>query len=106
MSSIINFAIRGCQIIFAAIILGLSVGLVRGQKEDLSSPISLKYAAFVGAVSFIAGIFGIAAEFVSALQGKISMIIDGLITLINIAGGVVRCTLVICTQSGYCLRHD
>jgi hypothetical protein len=90
-SPILNFAIRGFQILFAAVVLGLSVGMIRGQWEGLNSPISLRYTAFVGGVSFLGGVIGIATEWISVLQGMVGLIIDGLITLLNIAGGVVRC---------------
>jgi hypothetical protein len=90
-SPILNFVIRGFQILFAAVVLGLSVGMINGQWSGLNSPISLRYTAFVGGITFLAGIIGIAAEWVSVLQGMVGLIIDGLITLFNIAGGVVRC---------------
>ncbi|KAF1974258.1 hypothetical protein BU23DRAFT_531733 [Bimuria novae-zelandiae CBS 107.79] len=88
-SPIVNFIVRGFQIVFAACVLGLSVGLIKGQRPGLDSPISLRYCAFVGGISFIAGFVGVAAEWVSVLQGKIGLIIDGVVTLINIAGAVL-----------------
>lgn len=88
-SPVLNFAIRGFQIVFAAVVLGLSVGMIKGQGPFLSSPISLRYTAFVGGISFLTGFVGIAAEWVSVLQGMVGLIIDGLIILLNIAGGVL-----------------
>ncbi|KAJ4286715.1 hypothetical protein N0V90_012967 [Kalmusia sp. IMI 367209] len=88
-SPIVNFALRGFQIVFASVVLGLSVGLIRGQAKGLNSPISLRYASFVGGVSLITAFVGIAAEWISVLQGMIGLAIDGVVTLINIAGGVL-----------------
>ena len=88
-SPIVNFAVRGFQILFAAVVLGLSVGMVKGQGPGSQSPISLRYTAFVGGVTFLTAIVGIAAEWVSVLQGMVGLIIDGIVMLLNIAGGVV-----------------
>lgn len=91
-SSIFNFVIRGFQILFASVVLGLSVGMVKGRGPGRDSPISLRYTAFVGGVTFLTAIIGIAAEWVSVLQGMVGLIIDGIIILLNIAGGVVSCS--------------
>ncbi|KAF9735401.1 hypothetical protein PMIN06_002613 [Paraphaeosphaeria minitans] len=88
-SPILNFALRGFQILFAAVVLGLSVGMIKGQGPGLNSPISLRYTAFVGGVSFLTAIVGIASEWISILQGMVGLVIDGLVTLLNIAGGVL-----------------
>lgn len=91
-SPLVNFVLRGFQLVFASVVLGLSVSLVRGQMPGSNSPISLRYCSFVGGLTFIAAIIGIAAEWVSALQGKVGLLIDGVVTLVNVAGGVVRCS--------------
>lgn len=64
--------------------------MIKGQGPTLNSPISLRYTAFVGGVSFLTAIVGIAAEWISVLQGMVGLVIDGLVILLNIAGGVVR----------------
>ena len=93
--SLVSFALRGFQVIFAAVVLGLSVSLIRdqgykfGTDERYSSPIILRFAAFVGGLTLLTAFVSIAAEFVSALQGKILFVIDAIITLINVAGGIV-----------------
>jgi hypothetical protein len=94
-SPLVNFVLRGFQLVFASVVLGLSVSLVRGQAEGSNSPISLRYASFVGGLTFIAAIIGIAGEWVSVLQGKVGLLIDGIVTLVNVAGGVVRCNSLI-----------
>ncbi|KAK3217433.1 hypothetical protein GRF29_1g3057418 [Pseudopithomyces chartarum] len=88
-SPLVNFVLRGFQLVFASVVLGLSVSLVRAQAEGSNSPISLRYASFVGGLTFIAAIIGIAAEWVSVLQGKVGLLIDGIVTLVNVAGGVL-----------------
>lgn len=88
MSGIANFAIRGAQIIFAAIVTGLSIGLARGHHWG-NLPVILGYVSFVGCVSLLAGFAGLASAWIDALQGKIGLIIDGFIMLVNLAGGLV-----------------
>lgn len=96
MTPIVNFAIRGFQALFAIIILGLSVDLVRGQKYgDL--PATLGFAAFVGGVSIVAVVIGIASTWVEALQGIIGAGIDGVVAVINLAGGVVCSYILLCS---------
>ncbi|KAF2691648.1 hypothetical protein K458DRAFT_285832, partial [Lentithecium fluviatile CBS 122367] len=94
----------GFQLLFSVIVLGLSIGLLRGQgpgDEGYSStPITIRFAVFVGAISLVTGFIGVAAEWVSALQGKIMLVIDGIITVINIAGGVVSAILHLTSNIG------
>lgn len=89
-SPLLNFVLRGFQIVFASVVLGLSVGLVRAQIEGSASPISLRYCSFVGGLSFLGAIIGMAAEWRDLLQGNIGLLIDAVVALVNIAGGVVR----------------
>ncbi|PVI06030.1 hypothetical protein DM02DRAFT_610357 [Periconia macrospinosa] len=94
VSPIVNYAIRGFQAVFASVVLGLSVTLVRNQGPGLASPLSLRYAAFVGGFTLLAAFVGVAAEFLSALQGKVVFLLDGLVTLISISGGVLLAVLI------------
>ena len=89
MPNFVNFVLRGFQTLFAAVILGLSVSLVKGQWEGTKPPITLQYAAFVGGITLVAAVVGLASEWVTALQGKIGFIIDGVMTVVNLAGEVV-----------------
>lgn len=87
-SPILNFAIRGTQALFAIIVFGLSTTLIRGHKlGSLSS--SLGFVAFVGALSFLAALLGIASHWLQVLQGHIGVLIDAIIVGVNIAGGIV-----------------
>jgi hypothetical protein len=86
--ALVNFAIRGTQIIFAAIVTGLSIDLARGHHWG-GLPVILGYVCFVGCVSLLAGFAGLAASWITILQGKIGLLIDGFITAVNLAGGLV-----------------
>ena len=87
-NAIITFALRGAQALFAVVVLGLSVGLIRDHKTG-SLPVTLGYAAFVGGISLLGAFIGIAANWVELLQGIIGAGIDAVLTILNIAGGVV-----------------
>jgi hypothetical protein len=99
INPIINFAIRGTQALFAIIVLGLSVDLIRGHKSD-DLPGTLGFAAFVGGISIVAACIGIASTWVETLQGVIGTAIDGVVAVINLAAGVVSIHLFsICSPS-------
>ena len=87
-SPILSFILRGFQFLFGIIVLGLSVTLIRGHHWG-STPASLGFAAFVGGISILGAFIGLAATWASFLEGVIGLAVDGLIALINIAGGIV-----------------
>jgi hypothetical protein len=87
-NAITHFAIRGAQIIFAAIVCGLSIDLARGHHWG-GLPVILGYVSFVGCVSLLAAFVGLASMWVELLQGTIGLIIDGVILVVNLAGGLV-----------------
>lgn len=88
-NTIVNIALRAFQLFCSFCVLGLSVGLIKGQGLNTSAPISLKYAAFVGGLTLVGGLVGLASEWVSRLQGKIMLLLDAIIMVVNLAGGVV-----------------
>ncbi|KAF2275922.1 uncharacterized protein EI97DRAFT_433858 [Westerdykella ornata] len=87
-SPVINFVLRGAQLLFAIVVLGLSVDLVRGHNYG-SLPVTLGFAAFVGGVSVVGALLGLAATWVEALNSIIGAGIDIIVALINLAGGVL-----------------
>lgn len=91
LAGIANFALRGFQFLFGIVVLGLSVTLIRGHHWG-STPASLGFAAFVGGISILASLIGLAGTWVSFLEGVVGLAIDGVVALINIAGGVVSPT--------------
>ncbi|KAF1831848.1 hypothetical protein BDW02DRAFT_36521 [Decorospora gaudefroyi] len=88
VSPIINFALRGLQALFAIVVLGLSVTLIRGHHWG-SLPASLGFAAFVGGITFLAALVGLAAGWFEILGGIVGLVVDGVVALINIACGVL-----------------
>ncbi|KAA8644913.1 hypothetical protein EYZ11_005293 [Aspergillus tanneri] len=84
---VITVVVRVFQIIFATIVLGLSVTLAKGQAIG-SAPAITGYAGFTGALGIVASLVGIAALFVSSLDGLITWILDGLASLAFLAGGI------------------
>lgn len=86
--SLSNIATRSVQIIFAAVVTGLSIDLARGHKQG-GVPITLGYVSFVGCASLLAAFSGLAATWIEFLQGPIGLAVDGFITLVNLAGGLV-----------------
>ena len=84
----VNLAVRGLQFIFSLVILGLSVTLIRDHHLG-NLPKTLGFAAFVSAVSIIGAVLGIAATWVSSLDGVVGLIIDTLVAIANAIGGIV-----------------
>lgn len=83
-----NLIVRPFQLFFIAIILGLSINLVKEQYQFTVPSIS-NFAIACGAVGAITFFVGIAAVFVQALQGLVMLALDGLSTLFLLAGGIV-----------------
>jgi hypothetical protein len=89
ISGLIALGLRVLQAIFGVVILGLSVTLIRGHHwGDL--PASLGYAVFLGGITIVAALIGIAATWVTFLEGIVGMALDGLVAVLNIVGGIVR----------------
>ncbi|KAI9039775.1 MARVEL domain-containing protein [Aspergillus affinis] len=89
---IITVVVRVFQLLFAIIVLGLSVTLAKGQSIG-SAPAITGYAAFTGGLGIVASLVGGAAFFVSSLDGIISWAIDGLASLAFLAGGIAYAVL-------------
>lgn len=90
LGGLVNFALRGFQALCGIIILALSITLVRHHHFGELPP-SLGYGAFVGGVTLAAALVGVAATWVSFLEGWVGIIIDAVLALINIGGAVVSC---------------
>ncbi|XP_014559198.1 hypothetical protein COCVIDRAFT_24469 [Bipolaris victoriae FI3] len=88
VSSIFNATLRGVQALFGIIVLGLSVTLIRGHHWG-NLPAGLGYGAFVGGLSFVAAFIGLAATWFEFLGGMVGLVIDGVVALVNLAGGVL-----------------
>jgi hypothetical protein len=80
-------ALRFFQLIFSAVVLGLSISLAKGQVVG-SAPATTGYSGFCGAFGIIAAVIGIAAIFFEGVNGIITWIADGLAALVLLAGGI------------------
>jgi hypothetical protein len=79
------------QVIFAVIVLGISVDLARGQHTSAQAvPTATGYAAFTGALGTLVAFVGVASLFVSSLEGIITWALDGLSAITMLAAGIVR----------------
>lgn len=88
LSGIANLVLRGFQALFAIVVIGLSVTLIRGHHWG-SLPWQLGFACFAGGLAFIAALIGLAGSFFSFLEGMVGMIIDGVVAVFNILGGII-----------------
>jgi len=79
--------LRVFQLLFSAIVLGLSISLIKSQKYG-SAPATTGYAAFTGGFGIVAALVGFASVFASALDGLIIWAVDGLASLFFLAGGI------------------
>lgn len=84
----ITFAIRSTQALFAIIVFGLACSLIKGHEQG-SLPSTLSFAAFIGGVSFIGALLGVAGHWMQVLQGQVGLFIDTAIAGVNLAGGIV-----------------
>jgi len=85
---LLNFVVRGFQALFGIVVLGISVSLIRGHHWG-GLPASLGFSAFVGGVTILGAALGVAGLFFSFLDGMVGLIVDGVVAVINAAGGIV-----------------
>ncbi|KAF2476211.1 uncharacterized protein BDR25DRAFT_64444 [Lindgomyces ingoldianus] len=88
-STIISLALRGCQALFAIIILGLSAGLLKGQVVKDQLPSTIPYAIFTGAFGLVCACIGVASNWVEILQTVLMAGIDCAVAFFYLAGGVI-----------------
>ena len=81
-------ASRAFQALFSLVVLGLSVVLLKGHREG-ALPDSLCFTALVGILSLVAALLGIAMCFRNFMSEQIANVIDGVVLLLNVAGGIV-----------------
>lgn len=102
VSSLINIGLRGAQALFGIVVLGLSVTLLRGHHWG-DTPAGLGYGAFVGGLSVIGALIGLAATWFDFLGGLVGLVVDVIVALVNIAGGVVS---TLCPNRYNCCGHQ
>ena len=79
---------RALQLIFAAIVLGLSIRAAKWQMFD-SVPATTAYAAFAGGFALLVSLIGFASIWISAIPALIMSMADGLASVLLLAGGIV-----------------
>ncbi|TVY41928.1 hypothetical protein LSUB1_G000798 [Lachnellula subtilissima] len=93
---IVTLAVRVLQLVFAIIVLALSIVLIKnfgpvyeGAKEG-KVPSLIDYGAFCGGASIVIAIVGVVAAFFEALQGVIVLALDALASFFLLAGGLLE----------------
>ncbi|KAF2856988.1 hypothetical protein T440DRAFT_494721 [Plenodomus tracheiphilus IPT5] len=82
-----KFVPRGFQALFASIVIGLSVTLIRGHHVG-SLPWQLGFACFASSLA-------LTGSFLSLLEGIVGLTVDVVVAAVNFSGGIekYRCTL-------------
>ncbi|CAD6439984.1 dee77c75-a6f6-43f4-b50e-55c7e1c23a1c [Sclerotinia trifoliorum] len=84
---IVILALRVFQLLFATIVLALSVIMIKGYGPGLSWLLII-YGSFCGGAAIIIGVIGIVACFMEALQGTIMLVLDCVASFFLLAGGI------------------
>lgn len=87
MNYLVIAILRSLQMLCGIVVLSLSVELVKGQIVG-SAPATTGYDAFVGGFLMLDCIIGMTALGVSFLAGPVSWVIDALVALTTLAGGI------------------
>jgi hypothetical protein len=91
-------ALRGLQMLFGIVVLGLSVTLVKDHYDHRNwddrygiskAPFILSLAAAIGGLSLVAAVFNLTIAWMEFLKGYIEMIVDVIIIVANVVGGSV-----------------
>jgi hypothetical protein len=91
-------ALRGLQMLFGIVVLGLSVTLAKDHYDHRNwddrygiskAPFILSLAAAIGGLSLVAAVFNLAIAWMEFLKGYIEMIVDVIIIVANVVGGSV-----------------
>ncbi|KAF2199711.1 hypothetical protein GQ43DRAFT_375595 [Delitschia confertaspora ATCC 74209] len=85
---LITAALRVAQILFGAVVLALSVSLIKGQHLG-SAPAVQTYGAFTGAFSLVMGDVALVAVFVQAIPMVAVLLADALAATFYLVGGIV-----------------
>ncbi|KAF4634610.1 hypothetical protein G7Y89_g3503 [Cudoniella acicularis] len=99
---IVTLAVRVLQLLFAGVVLALSVILINDfgppafgfQAEKAPYAALMGYGAFCGGAGILFAIAGIGSAFFEPLQGLIMLIIDGLAAFFIFAGAIAYAAIV------------
>lgn len=92
ISFIATLVARFFQILFAIVVLGLSVTMAKWQFFG-DSPATTDYGAFSGGFAFLVGLVGLAAVFIEAIPAVIVAGADALAAVLTLAAGIVSSTM-------------
>ncbi|KAB8300281.1 hypothetical protein EYC80_000481 [Monilinia laxa] len=84
---IVTLALRVLQLLFAAVVLALSVTLIKDYGPGTSWSL-ISYGAFCGGAAIVIAATGVVACFLEALQGIVMLALDGLASFFLLAGGI------------------
>jgi len=99
---IVTLAVRVLQLLFAAIVMALSVVLV-DQYGPGHAPSIYAYGTFCGGAALIIGAVGIIACFVEKLQGLVMLGLDAFASFFLLAGGIA---MAVTFKAGSCTDDD
>ena len=85
---IANIAVRAFQAVFGAVVLGLSIKAIQWQTIG-SAPATTSYSAFAGAFAILTACIGAVWSFLSVVPDTVMTVIDGLASILLLAGGIV-----------------
>ena len=94
---LVSSVLRGAQMLFGIIVLGLSVTLIKDQNDHgdypgpwSSAPVALTLSAAIGALSLAAAILSLTIAWTDCLREYIEMLVDVIVVVANVVGvGVV-----------------
>jgi hypothetical protein len=96
MGTALDLVLRSLHIIFAIVVFAISITLVatwnhtmREGSVRISLPFALGWATFTGVLSSFASFVGMASNWIEALNGRCTFLLDGVSVLANLLGGVV-----------------
>jgi hypothetical protein len=101
LSLLSNSALRGLQMLFAIVVLGLSatltktytLGIETETYGNFRAPTSLTLATAVGGLSLVAAVFNLVVAWTDCLREYIEMLVDVVVILANMVAGTVCITL-------------
>ncbi|OIW32386.1 hypothetical protein CONLIGDRAFT_678787 [Coniochaeta ligniaria NRRL 30616] len=83
----ISIGFRALQLLMAAVVVGLSVTLLKGQVYG-TTPTTTRYSVFTGAFGMIVAFLGLVCLFISAIPAVVPLVLDSLAAILLVAGGI------------------
>ncbi|KAK3391130.1 marvel domain-containing protein [Podospora didyma] len=87
MLSAITLGVRALQFIFAIVVLGLSITLIKAQQIG-DAPTTTKYSSFTGGFGILVCAAGVLGLFISKIPDIAFLALDGILGILFLAGGI------------------